>query len=215
MPEENQNSENGQTADGEKVELDAKTYNALIDRLDELEDAAKVADGSEAKGDDIDDLLQEGQQQVGAQEQILDLDRMGNSELAGYIAEELTSNALNPIVVKVAQLELTLEGMRLSGQKGYEDYSKQEKKILPYLHQHPTLSLKEAYNQVVGKPKIDEGESESDKDKEKTDLKSILKRTAIHGEKPSNIGSSQIEKTGPVDTRSAAAKAIKELNVNF
>jgi len=203
MPQEQQNQD--QSKNSEKVTLDAETYNQLLDDIELLRNkATEVKDGQK--------------------DEEVDLDRMSQTELANYIANELTQNALNPVMIKLAQIELNLERQDMKVEGGYDHLDEKYKDILGYMHKHPTLSMREAYQQVIGKESKESKESKEEKSKEseesetkqRDDSKHLPLRPAIHGEKPSSAATSQhLQKTKPKDTREAAQRAIEDLKVKF
>ena len=199
---------------GAKIQLDAEVYSALLDRLDELE--AKSS-GKEETKEDLDSLAREAQPaQQGLPKQV-DLERLNNSGLATYIARELTSDVINPMLVKLSQIELRLEEKELSSQ--FEDFKDVKREAYAILHKNPSLSLEQSYHLA----KTQQAKSEKPKT-EKSDEPTTAKSGALRhlpprpalGEKPSGAASSATHAATSYKTnRSAAERAIEDLKIDF
>jgi hypothetical protein len=201
---------------GAKIQLDAEVYSALLDRLDELE--AKGSQRGEEPKEDLDSLAQQGQpqQQQGLPKQV-DLERLNNQGLATYIARELTSDVINPMLVKLSQIELRLEEKELSSQ--FEDFKDVKREAYAILHKNPSLSLEQSYHLA----KTQQAKSEKPKT-EKSDETTTAKSGALRhlpprpalGEKPSGAASSATHAATSYKTnRSAAERAIEDLKIDF
>jgi hypothetical protein len=210
-------AKNQETKQPDKVELDAEVYTALLDRLDELEASHAGKSKDKEEGEDIDSLAQQAQPQQQQSRQV-DLERLNNQGLAAYIARELTSDVINPMLVKLSQIELRLEEKELSGQ--YEDFEGVKKDTYALLHKNPSLSLEQAYH--LAKTQT----VKSEKQKSKTDdvpatakggaLRHLPQRPAIHGEKPSGAAKAATQAATTYKTnRSAAERAIEDLQIDF
>lgn len=199
------------------VQIDASTYNALLDRLDELE--GQASDRGVKTGDEIDDLYQEGTRDKGGgehgkQEGQVNLDNLSNTELAHYVASELQNNALMPLLTKMADIELKLEVNSFRSSLKEDDYSDYEEDVLKVMYDNPKMSVKKAYLLVKaekGDKPTKEGEGEGDS---RNLLKHLPKRQVIHGEKP-GAAAQGTEEPIPKDTKGAAKRAIKDLNIKF
>ena len=202
----------------QKVELDSETYSALLDRLDELEALYAGRKNEEKGGDDLDSLAEQAQPKQQQQPQQMDLERLNNKGLATYIARELTSDVINPMLVKLSQIELRLEEKELSGQ--YEDFKDVKKETYALLHKNPSLSLEQAYH--LAKTQVEK----SDKPKTKTDdesapakrgsLRHLPPRPVSRGEKPSGAATGATHPATTYKTnRSAAERAMEDLQIDF
>lgn len=216
MAEEAKNQE---TKQPEKIELDSDVYSALLDRLDELEASNAGKQQKEEQGDDIDSLAEQARPtQQGQPGRDIDLERLNNKGLATYIARELTSDVINPMLVKLSQIEMRLEEKELIGK--FEDFDDVKKETYALLHKNPSLSLEQAYH--LAKTQVDK----SDKSKTKTDdsdatakrgaLRHLPPRPVSHGEKPSGAATGATHPATTYKTnRSAAERAIEDLQIDF
>jgi hypothetical protein len=220
MTEEAKGQETKQPDQSGKIELDSDVYSALLDRLDELEasNAGRSKDKQD-EGEDLDSLARQAQPQpTGQPGKQIDLERLNNQGLATYIARELTSDVINPMLVKLSQIELRLEEKELSGQ--YEDFKDVKKDTYALLHKNPSLSLEQAYHLAKTQ------QAKSDKPKTKTDdepatakkgsLRHLPPRPVSHGEKPSGAATGATHPATTYKTnRSAAERAIEDLQIDF
>lgn len=205
----------------EQVTIDASTYSALLDRLDELE-ASQGGKKDEQEDQDPEDRLA---RQASAQERKpVDLDRLSNSQLANFIASELQGDVLQPLLVRVAQLELTLEERDARDQLIKEEetdageFEKLKPEVYKLLNRTPTLRYQEAFKLAKSKVKGDKEKSEKGEPKEskgREQLRHLPPRPAIHGEKPSSAAVGDTQRAKPASTREAAERALEDLNVKF
>lgn len=207
--------------DAKQIVLDADTYAALLDRLDELEGGQK--EETDEPKDEVDDLAAGAKPQPGQQKPI-DLNRLSNAQLAQFIAQELTSDVINPVLVKLSQMELRLEEKDMASQ--YKDFGEHKKEAYNILHKTPSLSLEQAYHLAVqkankgSKPKSDDSPNdekatpESKGSAKKELLRHLPKRPTTLGEKPSGAAG-DMKPARPKDVRGAAERAIDDLGIDF
>lgn len=199
-----------------KVELDPETYAAMLDRLDELE--AK----NQPPEDEVDALAQQAQPQQQKPGRAVDLNRMTNEQLAQFVATELASDVINPMLVKLSQIELRIEEKELG--ETYKDFKEFKQDTYSLLHKNPSLSLEQAYllaKQTKG-PKAEDKTEGKERNSEKQEapakkdlLRHLPPRPAIHGEKPSGAAAGATRPAKPSDVRSAAERAIEDLEIEF
>lgn len=217
-PKSEQKAEESQ--DPQHVTLDAETYAALLDRLDELETKETTTD-DEPK-DEVDELAREAKPQS-QQQRPLDLNRMSNQQLAQFIASELTSDVLNPMLVRLSQMELRLEEKELTTE--YPDFKEHKKDAYAVLHKNPSLSLEQAYHLAV-KQKSNKRDSTSQDGKEGSEsdskgqarkglLKHLPRRPASLGEKPSGAAGGDLKPARPTTVRGSAERAIDDMQIDF
>ena len=185
-----------------KVELDPETYNALLDRLAELEARDQLpmrrayADDS---GDDIDALAREGRRRSEARSEApavpegdIDYDSLTNKQMIDLIV-----NAINrgEPAKRLERLELSLQEVRVENEltqciNKHKDFMLYANEVKKLGMENPTLSLEKAYKLA----KADDPERairlEKRDDKggpKQTTTEKLLRlppRHSVHGEKP-------------------------------
>jgi hypothetical protein len=204
MPNENQNQSNG-----DDVVLRKDQYDALLDRLEELEGVQASPTAKEANYENYDDLVQGGQQKEG-EAQVTGINEMSNEELLGFINDQFSANAVNPLATQIEGLRLDMEFLKLGGEEGFEDIETVRDKVLETIHENPNMSVEKAYKLVqVDNPKPKEGEEE-EKGKGAEILRHLPER--VVSEKPGFSGDSTKEK-GPETLRDAAEEAFDEAGI--
>lgn len=210
----------GATA-AEQITIDASTYSALLDRLDELE-AAKTEDKSGEEEQTQEDRL--ARQASATERKPVDLDRLSNSQLANFIASELQGDVLQPLLVRVAQLELTLEERDARDQlikdedTDAQEFESMKPEVYKLLNRTPTLKYTEAFKLAKSKVKGEKRQTEkgdTDPSKGRDKLRHLPPRPTIHGEKPSSAAAGDTQRAKPATTRDAAERALEDLNVKF
>jgi len=215
MAEEGKTGEEGKTEEGENkddITLNAETYNALLTKLDDLEE--QIKEGGQEQETDAERLAREAKEktETGSTETV-DYDKLTNVELVTTIDEQIRNNVLGPLTQQIAALSLQLEIDRLKSEKDeegkavYADFDKFKTKIYEIGTRNPNLSLKEMYNLAKGKKEPsekEEGKSERDKL-----LMHLPTPKVVHGEKP-GAASSSTTKGDPKDLKGAAARAFDE-----
>lgn len=202
----------------QEVKLPAEQYNALLDRLVELEGlATRVPSAPREPVTDLDRLAEEGRRRetppARPAEQI-DVDGLTNTQLADLIINEVNRQGGE----RVKQLEVAVESIRLMHEidrceKKYTDFSDYEPDIRKLAMANPSLSIEQAYKLA----KIDKEESGKGKGTpanvvESTTAKLFkLPPRVIGGEKPGMPSSSTAENKGSTTTRSAAMRAWDEI----
>lgn len=217
-----QNAESGKQdaagAAGETVQLDASTYGALLDRLDELEAAAGATSTRDEHEDGLNPEEQlERQTRGAAPKGPPDLERLSNQQLAQFIASELQNDVLQPLLVRIAGLELSLEEKDLrSDYEDKEEFDRLKPEAYKILNRTPSLKLSEAFKLAKkDQPKGEKAKSDTTQTTSRDRLRHLPPRPAIHGEKPSGAAVDSTDRARPKSTREAAERALEELNVRF
>ena len=218
MSEEDKN-QNQNDKDGEKqvISLKPETYNALLDRLEELEEEVKNGGGGKDKGksededlDELDRLAREGKKGGKKDEdREVDFDSLSNRELAKTIVDGLTTNVISPLMVKLEEITIQREidsikrAEEAKGEKGvnFDDY---EDDVFELCKQNPELPVKRAFKLAISE-RGDKKKTPKDEDKDKRDekLRHLPARPDL-GEKPSGM-SERVTKKGEPKTREEAA----------
>lgn len=199
---------------GDKVELDADQYSALLDRIAELEAAATPAPGPKAKGDDVDDLLEEANRRKasgGGGGGQVDLENMSNTELFQYIME-VGGQEIRRIDVGLETMKLMRDIDKVSAK--FEDFDLYEEEIRDIAMKNPTLSIEKAYKLAKAENPTKGDKKKQDGGLPKTHTEKILNLPSrqIIGEKPGSIADSSTRKTGTaLSTKSAAEEAWDEI----
>jgi len=204
--EQEVNQNKGEQEPEEKVELTTTQYNALLNKIDELETPREL--------DELDDLASEGLQadqadQQASDQKLKDYDNMTNQQLAVSIQQEMDANVVGPLRVAMETLSLKLEISELTKQEEYKDFWDHQEKIGPIAKANPNLSLKQCYDLAVPKG------TEKPAPKEETSTRDQVLRhlpdpKQVHSEKPGAPASTTTE-GDPEDLKGAANKAFDEV----
>lgn len=208
--QEEKKVEEGQEESGGKIELDVDTYQALLDRLDELESAGKKSSNP------IKDLADEGRgrQQPVKQEEV-DLDGMSQSELAGYIVQQIGQQFVHPVSVEMQGIKLALEIDKLEKDEDYGPaFKEHQDKVFELATENPKLSLKQATAIAVKEASKTSKSETSDKVKDRDARLRHLPKAFPHSERP-GTSSGTMKKEEPKDRKGAAERAIEELGIKF
>jgi len=161
-----QGNEGGGGSGDNTISLEPEIYNALLDRITELEASTHVRTAP-SKGDDVEDdldsLLEEGKRVTPPSTPPMDaaaIDSMTNSQLAQFIVDVINEQGGK----KIKSLEVAVESLRVMDEidrtsKKFEDFWDFEKAIRKIASANPTLSIEDAY--ALAKTK-GEGASKSD-----------------------------------------------------
>lgn len=193
-----------------KVTLDGKTYNALLDRLEELEALATQA--PRRKEDPIDDLYEEGLRRSAAGEtrETKELDEMSNTELFQYIMA-IGSKQIHDIAVGLETVKLLRQIDKVSSK--YDDFDVYEEEIKELAMENPTLSIEKAYKLAKAENPT-KGQKKQLAGGPTTRTERILQLPSRHvvGEKPSNMSGGSTKVTNKVyTTKDAAEEAWDEV----
>jgi hypothetical protein len=201
---------------GQKVELEQETYNALLDRVAELE--AEGATRKRGGGDetlDLESLAEEGKGKrvIKEQREKINFDEMNNEQLAQFIIDIVNEQGgarVNEIAVAVETLKVTSEIDRC--ERKHEDFWSYDKQIRQIAINNPSLSIEDAYFLAKSKSPAKKEKKEGEEEKEPTTrTEKLLKLPPrTHGERPGVAVGSTAEKAGKMTTREAALKAWDE-----
>lgn len=221
MSESTANNQIGDPKDGdqkvEKVELAPETYNALLERLEELEEAASSTGTPQAtERSTLDELADEGRttRTADPREPGKNLDDMSNTEQTQYIVDEINRQAgdkLNKVEVAVETLRVLREIDKTEAK--HDDFWQYENEVKELTMANPSMSIEDAYllaKQKNPKSKDDKGEEGANKTT-RTERMLNLPSRAAHGEKPGVAVSTTVDSNPSGKTlRSAAEKAWEE-----
>jgi hypothetical protein len=213
---------NQDDGDKPKIELDADVYEALLDRIEELETKPKVdAD------DDIDYLADEAlgnqnnsPQPKPIQGQPKNFDDMTRQELVNHIVSNVVakiSEFSQPLVNEVQLIKVQRETDRAAAK--YDDFEQYEKEVMHTALRHPTLTIEDAYKMVKsGKAdKADKGSKTGDdsegKDK-RTATEKLLKLPPRRdlGHKPS-VASGTVKEAKILSLEDAISAAAAKIDL--
>jgi len=201
----------------EKVELSGEQYNALVDRLAELEAGAVKQGRRSDEVTDLDTLVEEGKRGKATEkieETEVDFDQLSNKELVEYVVNLVNDQGLP----RLQKAEVAIETLRVlreidKGEKEHDDFWEYESEIRQISMANPTLSIEEAYDLA----KVKKGKAKSSKKKEgeiTTQTQRLLKLPPKHvpGEKPGKVaaGSTRASET-KLTLKEAANKAWEEV----
>jgi hypothetical protein len=222
MSDEETKIENGEgktkEGTGGKVELEAETYEALLERLAELEDAStSTGTVQNIERSSLDDLADEGTRSTdeGTQQRALppNLDDMSNTEVAHFIVEEINRQAaerLNKVEVSIETLRVLREIDKTASK--YDDFWLYENEVKDSTMANPSMTIEDAYLLAKQKsPKqAPKGEGDNASKRTRTEKLLNLPSRAALGEKPGVAASSTEDMRSGKTIKSAAERAWKE-----
>lgn len=203
-----------QQQDDDVVTLTGAQYDALLDRLAELE-TISLSTGKDKPSSQIrtlDDLADEGQrptqpQPTGPQK---DLNDMDNRELVGFIAD-----MINPVAQDLATRVETVRLLREIDKvcEKYDDFEEYQDQVLDIGRRNPRLSVEEAYVLAKGRsPKAKQASSEEgEPNPSKRTLIYTLPKRVTPGERP-GVPTHTTRTTTPVTIESAAERAWEDIH---
>jgi len=219
MSEETKDNQ-GELTDDQKpstVELPAETYNALIERIGELEDqVTSVGVVQSTERSTLDELADEGRTTKTdmPREPFKNLDDMSNTEVAQYVVDEINRQAGE----KLNKVEVSIETLRVlreidKAESKYDDFWLYENLVKDYTMANPSMSIEDAYLLAKQKSPKQVKDEDGDKSEKKTKTEKLLNlpsRAAL-GEKPGVAASStEDSRPGKHTLKSAAEKAWEE-----
>jgi hypothetical protein len=198
--------EQGQGEPAEKIELDKATYEALLNRLDELDEALK-AKSKEPPESAVDALVTEARS--GGEDEPPEFDSMRPSELVAYIRDEM----INPILVHIETIRIGNEIKELMQEEEYKDFWDHREAIYEVARKNPQLSMRDAYHLATGKAKPQKKEPALKKtESAKSPQERLLRHLPpVHGEKPTGVTESSTKEVAPKTLEEAAARAFEDL----
>ena len=194
------------------VELDADTYDGLLERLAELEERSTPA--PQKPRSTVDELADEGTQYEQDTQVVLpaDLDDLNNTQLVTYLVDTINSQAGK----RLEHVEVALETMRVAREidkveNKYTDFWTYGNKIKEIALANPALTIERAYHLAKAEmPKQPKTGEESNK-RGQTRTERLLKLPArTYGEKPTMAASSTSEMNKGTSLKSAAERAWEE-----
>ena len=145
-----------EAAESQNVTLTASQYNALLDRIDELEDTP--ASRTSAAGDDIDNLLDEGtttRTPNATPPKDVNLDNLTNTQMVEYMFQAMDATLL-PLAQQIKEQGIVIEIDQMmretndDGKPTYDDFFEYEDAIKKAAIANPQLSMRECYALAKG-----------------------------------------------------------------
>jgi hypothetical protein len=208
---ENQNQQN------QKVELDTETYQALLDKLTDLEDQVKSKERSNEDEDEVSRLAREAQRKQGQEErQPIDYDGLSNKQLVEAIGQGVEETVLVPLLTRIEEVELRMEIKDLlsetdeKGNKLYGNFWDYKDEIYEIAKDNPKLSLKRCY-QLARSGKSEQSKTEKREKGSGEDRLRHLPKVPIIGEKPGGPSSSSMSEEEPQTRKEALGKVYDQL----
>lgn len=201
-----------------KVELDQETYNALLDRLTELEAIAAKPTRRGEEITDLDTLVAEGKgDREKAKEKLeeVDVDQMSNKELVEFVVGLVNDQG----VPRLQKMEVAVETLRVlreidKAEKDHDDFWEHEAEIRRISIANPTLSIEEAYDLAKarkGKAKTSSKEGEKEVTTQTERLLKLPARKLVPGERPGVAVGSTKASAQKFTLKEAANKAWDEI----
>jgi hypothetical protein len=201
----------------EKVELDAETYQALLDKLGDLEEKVKGKEVEEE--DEVTRLAREAEEKKVGEVKSLDYDSLTNKQLVEALETGINESVVVPLLTKISELEIKAEITELisyedgEGKKPYEDFWDYRKEIYAIAKDNPNLDLERCYKlakeQVGDKGETTTKEKGSGEDRLRH-LPPVRRKGAPTGERP-GVSISATSEEEPKTRREAAEKAYEEV----
>jgi len=211
----------------DKVELSGSQYNAILDRMQELEDAALQSRRSGPRS--VDELAEEvdrGGRQTERKEFDPDaLERLSNAQLAQFIMQQVNLGVGQPLLVKLEEIrvkdeikDLRREIKEDSEDGKTDDFDEHRDRIYKIASRNPNLSIREAYKLAKeeggAKPSKrrdnEKGDETPQRGRSRDALLSLPPRVNPHSEKPTH-SSSSLSKSDPATRMDAAKLALEEM----
>lgn len=209
-----QGAQQQQQQDGGLIQLTPDVYNALLDRLDELEEVAKGSQRAPAPKN-VDDLAQQGrqqQQQAGITDDMLR--QMTPTQIVGAITQHLNETQIQPLLVKIEEMNVRQEIRELTRDGKNQDFFELKDEIFQIASKAPQLSLEEALTLARQKRGYVDGKPPAKKEGEGDDKVSLLgnlpPRRVIPGERQ-GASRSSMEQTDPETRMDAAKRALQDM----
>lgn len=210
-----------QEEDEEQVTLSSTQYNAILDRMQELEDAAL---NQRRKGPlSVDELAGEldeapKKQPVQGAFDPNALEGMTNAQLVQFVFQAVERGIGQPLLVKLEEVRVKEEIKELRSllkENDEDDFDELKDEIYKVASRNPNLSIKEAYRlakkEEGGKSrKRGENEEEGTPKKKRDVLYTLPPRTRTHSEKPSHSRGATSE-GAPESRMDAAKRAIEDM----
>lgn len=218
MSEEENNTQSEEETEAQsKIEIDANTYGALLDRIAELEDMTSARPTQQnLERSPIDELADEGRSHE-TQESVItppkDLDEMSNAQLVDFIFTSINQQAAG----RIDKIEVAVETLRVAreidkAESKYSDfwlYGDQVKKIALA---NPALSIERAYHLAKAENPKKQESSDKTKPREPTRTEKLLHLpTRTFGEKPTVATASTSETKRGLGREEAAKRAWDEV----
>ena len=212
--------ENTGAQEEEKVVLEPEQYNALLDRLHDLEELALK--GGRGKARTVDELAEDLEQRPApARENRVDpnqINNLTNLQLAQMILQEVNHTVTTPLLTKLEEIRVSEEikdlRRELKATDSGDDFDDLKDEIYKVASRNPNLSIKQAYklakkDEAAKGKDISENEGSERTTKGKDVLRHLPPRVPF-SERPTHSRSAT--DLGPASTRQEAAeRAIKDM----
>ena len=188
------------------VTLTGEQYNALVDRLAELEDSL-LHGPAKKEVYTLDELESQGRRRAPKTEAIAeeDIDGLTNTQLANLIFDKAKNEVILPLQTEVATLKVLREIDKC--ELKHNDFWEYEKEIYAISTKNPSLSIEDSYKLAKGDRKEKE---EANPEKRIGKKVHNLPPKVILGEKPGSLNA--VTKTSEVKTlKDAATRAWEEI----
>ena len=213
---ENQNEQ----VDVAKVELEAETYGALLDRLAELEQEAALKPLRRSNETyDVDELAEQGRRRSSQEDvttprtptEVPNLDEMTNTQLAQFIVGVINEQG----GTKIKSLETTVNKLMVMREidkveSKYDDFWSYEDKIKDLAINTPGLSIEQAYK--LAKAELGPRNDQAEGDRQRTRTEKLLKLPPrILSERPGQAASSSTNVHRGESLKTAAERAWEDV----
>ncbi len=192
----------------EMVTLSPEAYNALLDRLDELETRdIRKAGAPPAPPSNVDDLAQRGTQR---NQQITPetINNMTPMQIVDFVVNHMNETAVKPLLTKIEEANVKMEINEIMADPKNADFVDLKESIYEIAVANPTLSLRQcltlARERKGASPTPPSPSNKGDL------LRNLPPRRPIPGEKPNNASVSTSEKV-PETRKDAAQQALDEM----
>jgi uncharacterized protein YdcH (DUF465 family) len=193
------------------IKLEPEVYNALLDRLDELEDKLSKSGGGRKPltEEELANVVKNPKQQVTEEA----INQMKPKDLINVILQHIEETRIQPLLVKIEEMNVRNEVDKLTANGKNQDFFELKDDIYDIAVKNPQLSLKEALSLArekkgysrEGKPPEDDGSDDN-----KNPLRHLPPRRIIAGERP-GVSRTTTTVANPETRKEAVSQALEEM----
>jgi hypothetical protein len=188
------------------VHLSADAYNALLDRLDELE-MRNIPASQQTPPSNVDDLAQRGQRR----DQAITPETINNMtpmQIVDFVIGHMNETAVKPLLTKIEEMNVKTEINEIMADPKNADFVDLKEDIYKIAVENPTLSLKQAL--ILARERKGASPTPPSPSNRGDLLRNLPPRRVISGEKP-NAAVVSTSEAVPETRMDAAKQALDEM----
>lgn len=189
------------------IQLTPDQYNAILDKIEELEQAAIRKPGDKVDADYLVEEARRRPQQTTPQ-QTIDLENLTNAQLVEVIVNEVNKQVnqyAQPIVRDLEEVKLLMEIQKAESK--YPDFWDYKDAIHQLGRTQPHLTIEQAYLIATGQNKGAKSEKPTSGDRRSAVITGLPPRPKYSGEKPAGSISPTLTSKDPESIKDAASLA--------